>query len=67
MDAIESFKTESTREGSVGREGLQKQKLNVGIGEMGKAEEAEKSGQWVGKKTRMVWCLGSQVKKAFEE
>ena len=45
MDAIESFKTESTREGSVGREGLQKQKLNVGIGEMGKAEETEKSGQ----------------------
>lgn len=50
VDAIESFKTESTREGSVGREGLQKQKLNVlttcrdwGDGES--AEEAEKSGQ----------------------
>lgn len=63
--------SEITREGSLGREGFQNQKLHVlptcrdwGDGES--AEEAEKSGQRrIGKKTRMVWCLGSQVKKAF--
>ena len=63
---------EISREVNADREGFQKQNLNLfpacrDCGDGESAEEAEKSGQWVGKKIRMVWCLGSQVKKVLEE